>query len=156
MHPYPHIYQASASGGPSGTVSVASNALPMLDTTPPPEFDGPQGFWSPETLLCATVADCFVLTFRGISRAARLDWVRLDCRVEGTLQRREGVTQFTHFTTIATLTVADDVQADRARSLLERAEQSCLITNSLRGEHTLRAEVVVVSSADPASRVVHA
>jgi organic hydroperoxide reductase OsmC/OhrA len=153
MHPYPHFYQASATGGPSGSVSVASSSLPLLETTPPPEFDGPGGFWSPETLFCAAVADCFVLTFRGISRAARLDWMRLDCRVEGKLERRDGVTQFTHFTTTATLTVSDDVQAARARSLLEQAERSCLITNSLRGEHTLQADVVVVTPADPA---VHA
>ena len=35
-------------------------------------------------------------------------------------------------------------------SLLERAEQACLITNSLRGQHTLQAEVVVVTPAAPA------
>lgn len=34
-----------------------------------------------------------------------------------------------------------------ARSLLERAEHTCLISNSLKGERTLTAEVVVASDA---------
>jgi len=28
--------------------------------------------WSPENLLIAAIADCFILTFRGVSRAATL------------------------------------------------------------------------------------
>jgi organic hydroperoxide reductase OsmC/OhrA len=151
MHPYPHTYAVSASGGEGGSVSVSSRALLRLETTPPPEFDGPEGFWSPETLLCGAVADCFILTFRSVSRAAHLRWVRLECHVEGMLERRDGVAQFTRFTTIAALTVPDDVDAAKARALLERAEQLCLVSNSLRGERTLQIQVTTVArTAAPA------
>jgi organic hydroperoxide reductase OsmC/OhrA len=147
MHPYPHVYEVSAGGAARGPVSVSARGLPPLETTPPPQFDGPEGFWSPETLLCAAVADCLILTFRGIARAARVEWVKLECRVEGTLERREGAAQFTRFATVATLTVSDDVQPERARSLLERAEHACLISNSLRAERTLQTEIVTVTRA---------
>jgi organic hydroperoxide reductase OsmC/OhrA len=143
MHPYPHTYIASASGETAGPVTVSSAQLPRLETAPPPEFDGPGGVWSPETLLCASVADCFILTFRAVSRAAQLKWLRLDCRVEGLLERVERVSQFTHFTTFANLTVPSDTDVAKARDLLERAEHGCLITNSLRGSVTLEAQVVV-------------
>lgn len=142
MHPYPHIYSVSAGGRPAGEVAVASPTLPELKTAPPPEFDGPGGLWSPETLLCAAVADCFLLTFRGVSRAARLEWLDLECRVEGTLERQEGVTQFTRYVTVAKLTLPAGGDTAKAYALLERAEKTCLISNSLRGAHTLQAEVV--------------
>jgi organic hydroperoxide reductase OsmC/OhrA len=70
MHAYPHTYVASAQGTDTGFVVVGSPQLSAMETAAPPEFGGPRGLWSPETLLSASVADCFVLTFRAIVRAA--------------------------------------------------------------------------------------
>ena len=142
MHPYPHRYRAAATGYPAGSVMVASPQLPDIETAPPPEFDGPGGTWSPETLLCAAVADCFILTFRAVSRAAKFDWLTLQCRVEGTLQRVAGQSQFTDFVTHARLSVPVAADAAKARALLERAEHGCLVANSLRGTRTLETEVL--------------
>src|SRR5665213_1265688 len=141
MHPYPHTYLATAAGDPSAVVSVDSLHLPALQTTPPPEFDGPGGAWSPETLLCAALADCFVFTFRAVSRTAGLTWRHLDCRVEGTLERVERVSQFSSFTTFANLIVPAGTDVAAARRLLEQAEHGCLIAKSLRGSRTLEADV---------------
>lgn len=151
MHAYPHTYIASAEGAGQGPVAVTSPGLPSIETAPPPEFDGPGGVWSPETLLCASLADCFILTFRAVSRAARFAWLQLDCRVEGVLERVGPNSQFTRYTTFARLTVAAGADAAKARELLERAEHGCLIANSLLGSRTLEAEVIVESPvADPA------
>jgi len=143
MHPYPHLYQVTATGAASGPVAVDASGLPTLDTAPPPEFDGPGGKWSPETLLCAAVADCFILTFRAVSRAAGFAWSRLECRVDGTLERAAGNSQFTRYATIATLTVPVGADVDKARALLERAEHGCLVANSLKGVRTLEAHVSI-------------
>lgn len=143
MQPYPHTYIASAKGASTGLVAVASPRLPAFFASSPPEFDGPGDVWSPETLLCASIANCFVLTFRAISRPARFEWVQLECRVDGVLERVERALQFTRFTTYAKLTIPAGGDLTRARELLERAEQSCLIANSLRGTRTLQSEVVI-------------
>ncbi len=142
MHPYPHQYLASATGNPAGAVTVTSPQLPAIETAPPPEFDGPGGVWSPESLLCAAVADCFILTFRGVTRAAKFEWLSLECRVQGTLERVDGKSQFTKFATFATLWVPVGSDVAKARSLLERAEHGCLIANSLLGERSLETEIV--------------
>jgi organic hydroperoxide reductase OsmC/OhrA len=142
MHPFPHLYRASASGASVSAVMVASPSLPVIETAPPPEFDGPGGLWSPETLLCAAVADCFILTFRGISRAAQFSWLDLECRVEGTLERVGTQTQFTRYACFAKLTVPPGSDAAKAGSLLQRADHGCLIANSLRGTRTLEMEVL--------------
>jgi organic hydroperoxide reductase OsmC/OhrA len=142
LHPYPHLYRASAAGSSTGTVRVASPSLPDIETAPPPEFDGPGGMWSPETLLCAAVADCFILTFRSVSRAAHFPWLNLECRVEGTLERVESQAHFTRFATFAKLTVPVGSDVAKARALLERSEHACLVANSLRGTRTLEMEVM--------------
>lgn len=143
MHPYPHTYTVSAKAQTTGLVTVASPQLPDLQTAPPPEFDGPGGVWSPEAFLCAAVADCFVLTFRAVSRAAHLEWLRLNCRVDGVLERVDRVSQFTRFTTFADLVVPPQTDAGTARKLLEQAERGCLIANSLRGTRVLEAQITV-------------
>jgi len=141
MKPYPHTYRVSAQGAPSGMVPVSAQGVPAIATAPPPDFDGPEGTWSPETLLVTAVANCFILTFRGVARAANLPWEQLECRVEGVLERSAGVTRFTRFTTRATLTVSAGADQGRARQLLERAETACLIANSLSGERHLEAQI---------------
>lgn len=141
MKAFPHIYTVSALGSANGAVPVASQGLPAIETAPPPEFDGPGGVWSPETLLVAAVADCFILTFRGVSRAAHFDWEKLEAQVEGVLERNSGVAQFTRYSTRATLTVKSGTDHAKARELLERAENVCLVSNSLRGERMLDVQV---------------
>jgi organic hydroperoxide reductase OsmC/OhrA len=143
MHPYPHHYHVAASGTPAGAVAVTSAALPELTTAPPPEFDGPGGTWSPETLLVAAIADCFVLSFRGVARAAKFEWSALECSVEGVLERVDGVTRFTRFLTHARLAAPAGADAAKAKQLLERAEHVCLIANSLSGTRALEVEIVV-------------
>jgi organic hydroperoxide reductase OsmC/OhrA len=145
--PYPHIYQADASGEPTGEVAVESPRLETLHTAPPAEFGGPGDRWSPETLLVASVANCFVLTFRAVARAAGLRWLRVDCRVEGVLERVEGVARFSRFVTRAKLTVPRGSDEAAARKLLERAEHGCLIGNSLRAERRLEAEIAAIEEA---------
>jgi organic hydroperoxide reductase OsmC/OhrA len=145
MHPYPHQYTATASSRPEGNVAVTSPSLPPIASDPPPEFDGPGGVWSPETLFIAALADCFVLTFRAIARPSGLSWRDLSCRVEGVLERVEGVSQFSRYTTFASLTLPPGADAAGARRLLEKAERLCLISNSVRGPRTLVAEIVTAN-----------
>jgi organic hydroperoxide reductase OsmC/OhrA len=146
MKSFPHLYGAGATGSASGTVRVRSAGLPDLTTAPPPQFDGPEGIWSPETLLLAAIADCFILTFRGVARAARFEWQTLDAEVEGTLERIDGVTRFTRYQTRATLKVDDGADRAKAGALLERAEKLCLVANSLNGERMLEISVQAVGA----------
>jgi organic hydroperoxide reductase OsmC/OhrA len=146
MKPYPHTYSVNARGAVAGSVAVASRGVPDIQTAPPPEFDGPGDVWSAETLLVAAVANCFILTFRGVSRAAHFEWEQLECHVEGVLERVSGVTQFSKFSTRAKLTVKAGSDSAKAQELLQRAEKACLVANSLRGERHLETEIIDTAS----------
>ena len=146
MQDLPHQYIVTADAQTAGNVTLSSTGSPDLPSAPPAEFGGPGDQWSPESLLVAAVADCFILSFRAIARASRFDWEALSCEVEGTLDRVDRVTQFTDFDVAATLTIAAGSDEDRARKLLEKAEHACLITNSLKAESHLEINIQISAS----------
>lgn len=141
MTEFPHSYAVSASGGPKGTIPTGTPGVPSLDTNAPPEFGGPEGYWSPETMLSASVANCFILTFRAISRKADLDWSSLEVDVDGILDKTPEGLRFTEFRIRAALTTASADDADSAGKLLDKAKQHCLVTASLNARITLEPTV---------------
>ena len=145
MQDLPHHYTVTAGAEAEGNVTLKTDGVPQLITAPPAEFGGPGDQWSPETLLVGSIADCFILTFRAIARASKLEWDNLECSAEGVLERVERVTRFTSTTVHATLTVPPGTDVAKAEKLLEKAESACLITNSMACETHLQAEVVSAS-----------
>ena len=143
MQDLPHHYLVSAQSRFEGDVNLETEGVATLPSAAPVEFGGPGGRWSPESLLVAAVADCFVLSFRSIARASRLPWTALKCDVTGTLARADGKTKFTEFAVRATLTLPADGETDKARTLLAKAEAACLITNSMTATTHLTAVVEV-------------
>ena len=142
MQPLPHHYRVQASAGNAGAVTLRSAGLPDLATAPPVEFDGPGDAWSPETMLIGAVTDCFVLSFRAVASGARLPWLTVECAVDGVLDRVEKVMQFTELHIHARLMVPAEVGRERAERVLQKAEQACLISNSLKAVVHLTTEVV--------------
>jgi peroxiredoxin-like protein len=143
MEAFPHRYSVRATADPQGSVSLEGDGLPPLRSAPPAEFGGPGDQWSPETLLVAAVADCFILTFRAIARGSKLEWRSLTCHAEGVLDRVDRTMRFTELVVRVSLKVPAGIDMERARRLLERAEQNCLVTNSLKATSHLEAEVEV-------------
>lgn len=141
MNPLPHHYTVLSHAAAEGSVALSARRLPTLQSAPPAEFGGPGDQWSPETLLMAAVADCFILTFRAIARASKLEWQALDCRAEGTLDRVEQITRFVSIRLQADLMLEPGRDRESARRLLEKAEKACLISNSLDLKVELHANV---------------
>jgi organic hydroperoxide reductase OsmC/OhrA len=139
----PHHYRVRASARPEGPVALDSSGLEALSTAPPAQYDGPGDRWSPETLFMGAVVDCFALTFRAVATASSLDWVELACEGEGTLDRVDRKTHFTSVNLRAFLTVPPNTDSEKAVRLLGKAEQACLITNSLTCLVTLEPNVSV-------------
>jgi organic hydroperoxide reductase OsmC/OhrA len=146
MQQFPHHYSVVAKADAEGDVALEAERLPGISSAPPTEFGGPGDRWSPETLFVAAVADCFILTFRGIAGVSRFPWVSLACDVTGTVDRVDRVTQFTALEVHARLRVPAGAKEDQARRLLTKAEETCLVTNSLKVRPHLESVVEVEES----------
>ena len=142
MHPFPHRYRVRIGLAPEGEVNLDSEGLAQIRSLPPPEWGGPGGYWSPETLLLAALGDCTTMTFRAIAKASRFEWHELSAEVEGKLDRVDGNSRFTEITIRARLVVPAGSYAARARQLLEKAEKGCPISNSLTAAKHIEAEIV--------------
>ncbi len=143
MEALPHHYRVSGSAAAEGDVTLESAGLAAVASAPPAEFGGPGDRWSPETLLMASVADCFILTFRAVAKASKLDWLALECHATGTLDRVERTTCFIEITVKAELTLPEGADQAKAERLLEKAESACLITNSMKAPTHLEAKVTM-------------
>lgn len=141
MHPFPHTYRVRATGAGTGHVKIEHEGVAPILSAPPVEFDGPGDAWSPEGLLVAAVADCFILTFRAVARAAKLEWSSLEVKVAGVLDRENGVTAFVGFDVTAYLRVAPGTDPEQAELALHRAERGCLVSNSLKAAVRLQPHV---------------
>jgi organic hydroperoxide reductase OsmC/OhrA len=123
-------------------VSLSSAGVPALESSAPAEFGGPGDRWSPEGLLVAAVLDCLSLSFRAIAAASSVAWTELSLGAEATLDRVDKVMQFSSIRVDCQLRVPPGSNVERAQRLLQRAEASCPISNSLKTPVHLDVTVV--------------
>ncbi len=137
----PHIYKVETNAVKDGIYKISSENLPTFQTAPPKNFGGPGNVWSPEDMFVATIADCFLMTFRAVSTLSKLDWVTLECKAEGILDKEDSKLQFTEVILKATLKIKQGGNEERAIRLMHKAEQNCLVTNSIKTKVVLNANV---------------
>ena len=143
MHPFPHHYEATVSIAPQELAKLSSGQLPPIESSPPPEFGGAGHRWSPEGLFTAAIADCIVLNFQAIAANSKFTWYHLTASTKGTLNRTDGKMRFIRFDTHLVLKIRPDIDQARARLLLEKAEASCPLSNTLNCEKHLSVEFEV-------------
>ena len=143
MKELPHRYSVKIEGEPESFLNAYAENLPKLMVAPPMEFDGPGDRWSPEQLLMASISSCFVLSFAAIARASKLQWLAIECETSGELDKVDRKIQFTAVSTKAKLTIASLQDRDNAERLLNKAEHTCFVTNSLACPSQLECEILI-------------
>jgi peroxiredoxin-like protein len=141
MKPLPHRYAARIAGDPGGYATLSSAGVPDLRTAAPLDFDGPGDAWSPEQLLLAAVDACFLLTFRAVAEASRLEFVSMSVEVEGVVDRVNGVTRFTEIVLRPRVVLPAGGDRVRLQRALEKAERACLVAASLDTPIRLEPEI---------------
>ena len=141
MKPLPHRYEVRIAGGPLGRATLASPGVPDLATAAPADFGGPGDAWSPEQLLLAAVESCFVMTFRAIAQASRIDFTSLVVDGHGIVDRANGGMRFTEIVLRPRLALPAGADPARVRRALEKAEKTCLVSASLSTPIRLEPEI---------------
>jgi peroxiredoxin-like protein len=114
---------------------------PPVEVATPPEFKGHEGIWSPEDLFVAAVNACVMTTFLALSERAGLSFASYESEAEGRLEMSEGKFRMTAVTVRPLVTLNSPGDSAKALELLAKAEENCLITNSVRSTVSLEPRV---------------
>ena len=120
-----------------------------IEVATPPEFPGGvEGIWSPEHLFTAAVSSCFMTSFTAIAEYSKFEFEDLDVESSGVMGKEDGKYVMSKVILKPVLTIRDESQFKKAHRVLEKAEQICLITRSIKSEIEFRPEVRVLSLID--------
>ncbi len=143
MQPLPHQYHVGASAHADEYIQVSEPQLQPISVAPPADFDGPGDQWSPEHLLMSSVASCLISTFKAIATISKLEWSDISCDTTGTLDRVERKMQFTEIHNRVSLTISDEANREKAEKLLHKAEENCLVANTLSAQQHLSVDITI-------------
>lgn len=145
MSDFPHIYTTSVQGNNDVVLELSAEKLPSMQVTPPKEFGGPEGYWNPEAFFSASISTCFILTFKAIARGKKLIWKKINVDVDAYLDKTDNRLFFNRVDIFVTLTIpASEVsEVETYQKALEKAEETCLITNSINAAIKLHPKVEV-------------
>ncbi|HKD26585.1 MAG TPA: OsmC family protein [Xanthobacteraceae bacterium] len=113
---------------------------PNIVVGSPPEFKGEPDIWTPEELLVGSLNTCIMLTFLSIAQARGLTPASYESEAEGLLENVEGKFRLTEVTVRPHITVKGEGEIERAREIIERAEDECFISNSVKSKVKIVAE----------------
>jgi peroxiredoxin-like protein len=139
-----HVYRTSVRWENERRGSLASPGLPGLSVATPPQFPGGHpGIWSPEHLFVAAAEACLMTTFLAIAENSKLEYLAYSSEAEGLLEKTDQGFMITEITIRPKVVVKDPSTLERARRIVDKAEQHCLISKSMKTRVTLEPDVVV-------------
>jgi organic hydroperoxide reductase OsmC/OhrA len=124
-------------------VALEQGVPRLIHFSSPPEFGGEPGVWTPEHFLLASVASCFIETFKAVAKASKLDFQGIEVGVDGILEKDAGGLRFTKITIRPALIVYSDDLRELGLRLLAKTERSCLIVRSLSSEIAVDPKILV-------------
>lgn len=115
-----------------------------LEVATPPQFDGGvEGIWSPEHLFVSSVSSCFMTTFVAIAQYSKLGFEDLKVQATGKLDKVDGKFVVSEITLKPELIIADEKFSDKAKRIMEKAEEACLITRSIKSKIHFEPKVTI-------------
>lgn len=130
MDSYVYHVEVEKTGPRESRVSV--EGMPRIEISAPPEFSGRPGMWTPEHLLIAATASCFMTTFQAIAGLHKVDVQEFKMVAFGRLEKVQGEGyRFTEITLAPEIHVAHD-DVEKALKVIEKAQKNCFVSKSLR------------------------
>lgn len=124
---------------------------PELSTTievaTPADFPkGMPDIWSPEHLFVAAVNTCLMTTFLAIAENSKLEFISFTCNSVGVLDKVDGKFQVSEIILKPELIIPEGTNEERALRIIEKSEQHCLISNSIKTNILLEPKIIVEQS----------
>jgi len=134
--------EAVATGGMSTTWTTKEGSYPPITCAIPPEFMGPGGGYSPETLLTSAIISCLIAMFKFNCEKAKVTFQGL--KGKATLSMNLGADKSLQVTSIEiSIDVTGASDPTKGKTLLDDAIQKCPISNSLKSSICKSFQVTV-------------
>jgi len=124
---------------------LAVEGVKPILTSPPVEFKGEPGCWTPEHLFVSSLVACVLVRFLGYGRKEGLEFEGYNCRAVGRMVRRDGGWIIDRIELKARVEVKGADMAKKADEVLSLAKNNCPIEKSMTSEVVLSREIVDVS-----------
>lgn len=113
-----------------------------IEVATPPEFHkGMEGIRSPEHLFVAAVNGCLMTTFLAIAENSILDFTSFLCQARGKLEMIESKFTMSEILLKPIVVITNEIHRNKAIRILKKAEDACMITNSIMSKITM--EIVI-------------
>ena len=141
----PHLYNVDISWTKERQGEMSSPELStVIEIATPPQFpNGVEGIWSPEHLFTSAVASCLMTTFLSIAENSKLEFTAFSCKSHGKLEQIEGKFLMTEVILEPTVTIANESDREKADRVLQKSEQHCLISNSIKSKVTVNTKIIL-------------
>ena len=135
----PYLYNTTVHWKNDRIGELSEETLPAITVATPPEFaKGVPNIWSPEHLFVASANVCLMTTFLSIAENSKLEFVSYKANAVGKLDKADGKFAIVEIVLSPEITLAQGVDENRARRILEKSEANCLISNSMKTKITLQ------------------
>jgi peroxiredoxin-like protein len=126
-----------------GTLS-SPNLETAIEVATPPQFPkGMEGIWSPEHLFVAAVNSCLMTTFLSFAENSNLHFENFSSKAIGKLAMIESKYMISEITLMPIITVTEKGSEEKAKRILGKLENNCLISNSIKTKIIFESEVKV-------------
>ena len=109
----------------------------------PPEFGGHPGIWSSEDIFLASVETCTMTTLLWFTNKEHITLTSYRSTASGTAKLICGVFQFSSITVKLQIGISSEDDRIRLNKLLKKVERACLVTNSIKTDVHIEAEIFV-------------
>ena len=115
-----------------------------IEVATPIDFpNGMPDLWSPEHLFVAAVNSCLMTTFLAIAENSKLEFISFKCKAVGVLDKEDGKFLVSEITLKPELIIPEGTNEERAKRIIEKSEEHCLISNSIKTKIILEPEIIV-------------
>ncbi len=125
------------------------DATQTIEVATPPQFpNGMEGIWSPEHLFTAAVNSCLMTTFLSIAENSRLQYAEFSSSAAGKLEMVDGKYVMSEVTLRPVVMINNEEDRAKADRVLQKAEQNCLISNSVKSRIIFEPTVTILSTVE--------
>ncbi|OGU33063.1 MAG: osmotically inducible protein OsmC [Ignavibacteria bacterium GWA2_35_9] len=129
--------------GRRGTLTSPVLSTPITVATPPEFSKGEPNVWSPEHLYVAAANGCLMTTFLAIAENSRLDFISFNSTATGKLEKVDNMFMISEIELKPKVILRNEKDRERALRIIEKSEQACLISNSMKSKIVLSPEVII-------------